>query len=369
MSTSDVTREGLRGVRPGRDADPGLNAGQRAGGDRHARPGKRDERGGRAEQPMVPPAEFSSYYGKPVISAPVWRSPDIPGYLFLGGLAGGSSLLAAGAQFTSRPELARVAKAGAFGAASLSMAGLIHDLGRPGRFLNMLRVLKVTSPMSVGSWLLSAYVPAAGVAAACALTGRLPRLGAVATAGAALLAPGLAAYTAALICDTAVPAWHEGFTEMPFIFTGSGAMAAGGFGLLAAPPGQSSPARHLALLGLATEASAFERMTRRIGMVAEPYQQGRAGAYIRAGQVLSVLGAAGAVLGGRSRLLARASGAALLAASAATRWGIFHAGLASARDPKYTVVPQRDRLRAHGGTGTSLLDGVTDPPAAPASTF
>jgi hypothetical protein len=299
---------------------------------------------------MVPRAEFASYYGKPILNAPVWRSPDIPGYLFLGGLAGGSSLLAAGAQLTGRPALARASKTAALGAVCLGLAGLVHDLGRPARFANMLRVFKVTSPMSVGSWILSGYVPAAGTAAACALTGRLPRAGAAATAAAAVLAPGLASYTAALITDTAVPAWHDGHREMPFVFAGSAAMAAGGFGLLAAPPGESQPARNLALFGVATEATAFERMTRRMGMSAEPYRSGRAGAYIRAGQALSVLGAAGAVLGRtggrRGRAISALSGASLLAASAATRWGVFHAGLASAADPKYTVVPQRERLRA-----------------------
>jgi formate-dependent nitrite reductase membrane component NrfD len=299
---------------------------------------------------MVPPAEFASYYGKPILNAPVWRSPDIPGYLFLGGLAGGSSLLAAGAQLTGRPALGRASKAAAAGAVCLGLAGLVHDLGRPARLVNMLRVFKVTSPMSVGSWILSGYVPAAGAAAACALTGRLPRAGAVATAGAAVLAPGLASYTAALITDTAVPAWHDGHREMPFVFAGSAAMAAGGFGLLAAPLGESQPARNLAVFGVATEAAAFERMTRRMGMTAGPYRSGRAGAYIRAGQVLSVLGLAGAVLGRtggrRGRAISALSGASLLAASAATRWGIFHAGLVSAADPKYTVVPQRERRDA-----------------------
>ena len=226
----------------------------------------------------------------------------------------------------------------------------MHDLGRPARFLNMLRVLKVTSPMSVGSWILSGYVPAAGTAAACALTGRLPRTGAAATAAAAVLAPALASYMAALITDTAVPAWHDGYREMPFVFTGSAAMAAGGFGLLAAPPGENAPARNLAPFGVATEAVAFERMTRRMGMTAEPYRSGRAGGYIRAGQALSVLGAARALAGltggRRGRAISALSGASLMAASAATRWGVFHAGLASAADPKYTVVPQRERREA-----------------------
>jgi hypothetical protein len=345
MSQSDVTREGLRGKRPDWQATTGVNIPQRW---------RRKRRG---EQPVVPRAEFTSYYGKPVINQPVWESPDIPGYLFLGGLAGGASLLAAGADLTGRPVLGRVSKSAAFVAGAVSVAALVHDLGRPARFLNMLRVFKVTSPMSVGSWLLSGYVPLAGAAALCALTGRLPRAGAAATAGSALVGPGVAAYTAALISNTAVPAWHDGYPEMPFVFTGSGAMAAGGLGLLAAPSGEAAPARNLALLGSAMETAALERMERRIGMVAEPYSEGRGGRYMKAGKLLAALGAAGALFATRSRAAGVASGAALIAASAATRWGIYHAGMASAGDPKYTVVPQRQRLDERAAAGPEAAAG------------
>lgn len=332
---------------------PAAVNGQRPGA---ANPAGRWRRKRRGEQPMVPPAEFTSYYGKPVINAPVWGSPDIPGYLFLGGLAGGSSLLAAGADLTGRDVLSRVAKSGAAAAGALSVTALVHDLGRPARFAAMMRVVKVTSPMSVGTWLLSGYLPAAGVAAVTALSGRLPRLGGAATAAAALIGPAVASYTAVLISDTAVPAWHDGYPEMPFVFTGSGMMAAGGLGLLGtalagAGPRESAPARNLALAGAALETPAFERMTSRIGMTAEPYSEGRGGKYIRAAKVLSAAGAAGALLSGRSRVAAALSGIALLGASAATRWGVFHAGLASARDPRYTVVPQRQRLEERARAG------------------
>lgn len=217
----------------------------------------------------------------------------------------------------------------------------------------MLRVFKPSSPMSVGSWLLAGYVPAAGVAAAATVTGRVPRIGATATAGAALLGSGVAAYTAALISDTAVPAWHDGHREMPYVFVGSAATAAGGLGLVAAPLAEQGPARAVALLGVAGELGAFEPMKRRMGMVAEPYSTGTGGRYVRASQVLSLAGAAGAVLGRRNRLASALSGVALLAASACTRWGIFHAGLASARDPRYTVEPQRERLAGRHAPSSS----------------
>jgi formate-dependent nitrite reductase membrane component NrfD len=313
---------------------------------------RRGRRGRRGEQPVVPPAEFTSYYGRPVIKPPVWASPDIPGYLFLGGLSGAASLIGAGADLTGRPALARTAKAGAAAAIGVSLGALVRDLGRPARFLNMMRVFKVTSPMSVGTWLLAGYAPAIGTAALCSFTGRLGRVGAIATAGSAVLGPGVVTYTAALLADTAVPAWHEGYRELPFVFAGSGAMAAGGLGLLGAPTAETGPARGMAMLGWAMEMTAFERMRHRMGMVAEPYAAGRAGRYVRAGQALGVIGAAGAALTAvpaigsdrRGRVIAAVAGAALMAASVATRWGVFHAGVASARDPKYTVVPQRARL-------------------------
>lgn len=334
MSESDVTPEGVRGARPGREALIGKAT------------GRRRRRRGRGEQPVVPEAEFSSYYGMPVLNKPTWKALDIAGYLFLGGLAGSSSALAAGAQATGRPALARVAKAGAVGAISLSMVALVHDLGRPARFLNMLRVVKPTSPMSVGSWLLTAYGPLAGAAALTEFSGRFRRAGAAATAGAALLGPAVASYTAVLVSDTAVPSWHEGYRQLPFTFVGSAASAAGGLGMLAAPVEQAGPARRAAAFGAALELGATQVMKRRMGLAAEPFEHGKAGVLMRASEALTAAGAvAGLLAGHRSRRLAAASGAALLAGSAALRFGVFHAGVASAEDPKYTVVPQRERLR------------------------
>ena len=339
-----VTRNGVAAPRPGREAVTGATTGATPGAESGAR------RAHRGEEAMVPEATFASYYGLPVINPPVWHSPEIPGYLFFGGLAGASSVLAAGASLTRRPHLARATKLGALGAIALSAAALVKDLGRPSRFYNMLRVLKPTSPMSVGSWLLSAYGPAAGVAALSDLSGIAPGVGLAATITAAVLGPGVASYTAALIADTAVPAWHEGHRELPFLFAGSAASAAAGLGLVAAPCRENTPARKLAVWGAATELAAANVMVHRLGLVAEPYRTGRAGGLMRAGEVLTLTGLVTALFARRSRAIAALSGGALLAASACTRFGVFEAGLASARDPKYTVIPQRER-RARAGVG------------------
>ncbi|HEY4918346.1 MAG TPA: NrfD/PsrC family molybdoenzyme membrane anchor subunit [Solirubrobacteraceae bacterium] len=310
----------------------------------------RKRRGGRrGEQAMVPEAEFSSYYGRPVVKEATWAPLDIAGYLFLGGLAGASSPLAAGAQLSGRPGLARPLKLGAAGAISLSLVALVHDLGRPARFLNMLRVFKPTSPMSVGVWILTAYAPAAGAAALGELVplGRLQPLAKLGTAAAAMLGPAVASYTGVLIANTATPAWHEGHREMPFVFVGSAASAAAGLGLLGAPLGENTPARRLAVIGALAELGAVRLLQRRVGVVAETYKCGRAGLLMRTAEALTVVGVLGAIRAAhRTRLGAVLSGAALLSASACARFGIFEAGLQSARDPKYTVQPQRERKQA-----------------------
>ncbi|WP_436535780.1 NrfD/PsrC family molybdoenzyme membrane anchor subunit [Actinoplanes sp. HUAS TT8] len=299
------------------------------------------------ERMMVPRAEFTSYYGRPILNPPRWGALDIAGYLFLGGLAGASSVLAAGAELTGRPALARAGKVAALAAIGGSTAALVHDLGRPERFANMLRVFKPTSPMSVGSWILATYGPLAGVAAATSVTGLFPGIGKAATAGAALTGPAVAAYTGVLLADTAVPAWHGAHGELPFTFVGSAAAAAGGLGMIAAPTAQAGPARRLALLGAALETASSAVSEKRMGMVAETYRSGKAGRLMTASRVLTIGGAVGgALFGRRSRVAAVASGLALLAGSACTRFGIFEAGVASAKDPKYTVVPQRERLAA-----------------------
>ncbi len=294
--------------------------------------------------------EFTSYYGRPIINPPIWEELDIGGYLFLGGLAGSSSIIAAAADLTGRRAMARASRLGASVAISASLLALIHDLGRPRRFLNMLRVFKPSSPMSVGVWILVGYAPLTFGATASELIEELPdAVGRAAGLGAAALGAGVASYTAALIADTAVPAWHGGFRELPFLFVGSAAIAGAGLALTASPTAETVPVRRLAVAGACVELVAERLMERSLGMVAETLRTGSAGRKMRAAKALTALGAAGAALGaGRSRPVAALSGAALIAGSLCTRLGIFEAGMMSAEDPKYTVIPQRERLKARG---------------------
>ncbi|WP_146903186.1 NrfD/PsrC family molybdoenzyme membrane anchor subunit [Cellulomonas aerilata] len=304
---------------------------------------------------MVPEATFTSYYGRAIVKPSPWEA-DIPTYLFAGGVAAGSSLIAAGADLTGRPILRRSGRLAAIAALTVSMVALVHDLGRPERFLNMLRVAKATSPMSVGTWILSSYGPFAGAVAATEVVSMLPsrlRVGPLRLARlvdrpagllAALLAPPVAAYTAVLLSDTATPSWHAAYRELPFVFVGSAAAASAGLGLVAAPVHETGPVRRLALGGAVLELVMEHRMERTMGITAEPLHQGTAGRLMRAAKVLTAAGGAASLFAGRSRTAAVVSGVALLAGSACTRFGVFEAGQESAKDPKYTVVPQRERL-------------------------
>jgi formate-dependent nitrite reductase membrane component NrfD len=306
---------------------------------------------------MVPPAQFRSYYGRPVVKASPWQA-DIPAYLFLGGLAGASSMLAAGADLTGNAALRRPARVTALAAILASLGALVHDLGKPSRFHHMLRVAKPSSPMSVGTWILTGYGPLAGLAALSEARELLPRgslvrrllpgVGRGAGLGAALLGAPVASYTSVLLADTATPSWYHARDQLPFVFVGSAASAAGGMGMVCAPVTKAGPARRMAVAGAVVELAAHARMESAMGLASQPLHQGRAGGYTKAARALTIAGAAlAALLGRRTRTASVLSGLALLAGSAATRFGIFHAGQQSARDPRYTVVPQR-RNRAAG---------------------
>lgn len=334
----------------------------RAGGRRF---GRRKGRGRGREDVMVPDAQFSSYYGRQIVKPAPWKH-EIPAYLYLGGLAAGSAMLAAGAELSGRDTLRRNTRYTAVAALAGSMGALVADLGKPSRFLNMMRTVKLTSPMSVGTWILTGYGAFTGGAFACEVaravlptTGALGRVAAVArfvdrpmALGSAAFAPPLAAYTAVLLADTATPTWHGAYRELPFVFVGSALLAAGGFAMVTTPTQEAAPARRVALLGGAMEFVAHHLMEKRLGMLAEPLHEGRPGRFGRVSQAAALGGLAVTAAFGRNRPAAVAAGIALNAASALIRFAVFEAGIASAKDPRYTVEPQRARLAARRAAGS-----------------
>jgi hypothetical protein len=295
----------------------------------------------------------SDYYGRPVIKEPVW-TPEIPLYFFTGGMAGASAGLAFMAETTGNEVLARRAWAAAMGGIAVSPALLISDLGVPSRFLNMLRMFKVTSPMSVGSWILSGSGATTTLASANALTGLFPVLGRAAKPAAALLGLPLATYTGALIANTSVPVWHNARNMLPALFGAGAAASAGAAATMLTPVRDAAPARRLAIIGAAAELVATNVMEQKLGSLAEPYHEGPSGTLARTAKVLTAVGAM--AIGGwghRRRSAAVLGGAALLGGALAERLAVFRAGFASAKDPKFTVGPQRERVEAGLGKGAS----------------
>ena len=201
--------------------------------------------------------------------------------------------------------------------------------------------------MSVGSWLLALQGTTTGVAATCRLLGIFPALRSGAEAIAGVSGLGMSTYTGALVADTAIPVWHEARRELPFVFAGGAAATAGAAVTAVSRVEDAAPARRLALLGAVLELSAVQRMEKRLGeFLAEPYHQGESGKYAKLAKGLTAAGAATLAVAGRRRAGALAGSALVLAGGAFERWAVFKAGFASAQDPKYTVVPQRERVEA-----------------------
>jgi len=293
-------------------------------------------------------SEDDSYYGRPILKEPVW-APEIPFYFFFGGIAGASSLLHLGARVTGNEKLARRSLLVGAVADVISPALLVSDLGRPERFLNMFRVFKVTSPMSVGSWVLLVSGGASTTAAVLELAGKLKAVKVAAELVSGLAGPPLITYTGTLLADTSIPVWHEARRELPWLFGASALSSAGAAASLIVPPDEAGPARRLAIGGVAATTGIMAAMKKRVGLVGEVYDRDAAGTLGRVAKVCSGAGAALLAARGRQSRAAAVGGSALvLAGELALRWSVFRAGFQSARDPRYVVIPQRERKAAHG---------------------
>ena len=281
-----------------------------------------------------------------MIKPPVWK-PQVPWYFFTGGLTGAASTFAFAAEVASHERLARRSWIVAMVAGTASPVLLITDLGRPERFLNMLRVFKVTSPMSVGSWVVAASGATNGIATATRVLGVMPRLGAAARVGAAARRAADGHLHRGPDRQHRRPRLARGPAELPFLFAASAAASAGAAVAIATPRADALPARRLTALGVLGAQAASVAMERRLGPLAAAYRDGDARRYGNLARGLTLGGAALVGLaGGRSRAAAVAGGLAVLGGAAAARWSVFKAGVASAHDPHQTIAPQRARMAA-----------------------
>ena len=305
--------------------------------------------------PETGPGEDTTYYGRPVLKEPVWEW-YVPAYFWLGGVAGASALLGAAAQLAGGVGMRGLVvrcRLLALAAISLGTVALVADLGRPRRFLNMLRVFRPTSPMSVGSWLLAGFGPAAGGAAVLAGAGGGWRgVADVSGLAAGGLGVPLVGYTAVLLGATAVPAWQEARTSLPVVFAGSAvASAASVLDLVPMGPAERRVVEGFGMAGRALDLAGSLALGREVAGVEEvgrPYRQGLSGALWKAGEAAVAASLVLTLLGRRRRGRRGTPGWARVAAgltgtvgTVLTRVAVFEAGRASARDPRATFRLQR----------------------------
>lgn len=287
----------------------------------------------------------TGYYGTPALKRPQW-TVEVPIYFFVGGLAGASSLIAALAQLSSADrKLIRDSRWLAAIGGLISPALLIADLGVPSRFLNMLRVFKVQSPMSVGSWTLVAF---SNSAAAAAVLGEFERrrpgpielLTNASQIVSALTGMILATYTGVLVGATAIPAWNEHVGTLPIHFAASGTASAAS--LLELMGNQSKALNRIALGAAVVETA----MGASIELNSAPatkccLRTGVSGWTMRGAGLLSgplplvlrMVAAGKSNSASKRRGLRRAAAIASLVGSLLTRWAWVHAGKLSADDP------------------------------------
>lgn len=288
-----------------------------------------------------------SYYGLPVLKAPTWTW-EVPLYFFFGGIAGVSACIAFFAQlFHAEPALVRMCLwVGLIGAGVCPIL-LILDLGRPSRFLNMLRVFKIQSAMSLGVWILVAFSGCtffAVLSFELLLRGIAPSTFApvlwLAEGSGAVMGLLLASYTGVLIGATAIPVWSENHKLLPAHFLTSGLGCAAGILELA---GFLIPATQfigLAAAGIETAIGAVLEVHKKSGD--GPLHHGRSGWTLRIGGVLE--GPAALViriLWGSFPAGREAAAICFLVGALLSRYAWIWAGHASGQDPETLFQVQR----------------------------
>jgi DMSO reductase anchor subunit len=265
----------------------------------------------------------------PMLHPNVW-SWEVPVYFWFGGMASGAAFAALACDVAGDHRSAAVLRRVALGAIGPGAPLLVLDLGRPMRFLHMLRIFKTRSPMSMGSWCLSAFSTLVGGAVAADLLGR-DRVGRALGAATALAGTYLGSYTGVLLASTAVPVWNRSRALLPPIFVCTATATGAAAGRLTLAVVGSRRETRSALAALETLAMSTELVLsfvneRRLGPLAEALE----GPLLRAAE-------AGALAGLASRAIRRpwaghAASGLFLAAGLAFRLAWVKAGRRSARD-------------------------------------
>jgi formate-dependent nitrite reductase membrane component NrfD len=315
-----------------------------------------------------------TYYNQPVLQTPVWIW-TVPVYFYAGGTAGAALTLAGAAQLFGGGRLDGLVQACEWiGAAGLTAGSalLIADLGKPSRFLNMMRVFRPTSPLNLGSWLLGGGASAAGVAAVFGRAAEpLRSLGRLAGFTAGLLGIPLTGYTGVVLSNTVIPAWHDARREWPVLFVASSMTGAASLlDILDLSRREHRVVRTFGLLGKAAEAVSARCVERRIAQVpatAHPFRRGRASLLWRAAQLLGIASLVTALLPRQTRKKRIASAVMGTASSLCVRFASLEIGMASSQNPCAAFGQQRSGYGAFEKTRIAAVVGAGEERACRAS--
>ncbi|MFN2595448.1 MAG: NrfD/PsrC family molybdoenzyme membrane anchor subunit [Actinomycetota bacterium] len=286
--------------------------------------------------------EGKGYYGRPVLKKPVWIWA-VPAYFVVGGAGAAAATLGAATRAAGGDEvecLVRKCRWIALTGLGVGSALLVYDLGRPSRFLNMLRVFRPSSPLNVGSWLLATATPAAGFSAISS-----GALGDAAAVSAGVLALPITGYPGVLLANTAVPVWQEMGAALPGAFVASAATSAASLlELTDLSDKDAAIVRRFAVLAKVGESitgMVAERKARSVPEVGRALDSERPKVLLKIARTSAVAGAAASLLSKRSPKVRRLAGALGTIGAAAFKFGIFFAGDPSAMDPEATFAQQR----------------------------
>jgi len=294
-----------------------------------------------------------TYYDRPMLKKSVW-SIDIPIYYFMGGAAGAALTLGAALQLISRSHVDRVRRLsatchwiGIIGSTG-GAAFLIHDLGRPARFLYMMRVFRPTSPMNMGVWILSGAAPTA-IATGLLINrkGILGKIGEVCGYLSGIFGAALAGYTGVLVSNTAIPVWQEGRWWIPPMFVASSAAtAASVIDIATGDPIARNVSRAFGTVGRIAEiacAQKVERAASRVPKVGEALQRGGPGLLWKSATLLTAASLGLSLFSGRSRRRSAVAGYLGALGSLCLRLAVHYCGDASAADPRASFHSQRNQ--------------------------
>jgi formate-dependent nitrite reductase membrane component NrfD len=339
--------------RDGRDIDPevgrlsGEGASQVAAAstDKHVK-----EMSAAWEHRAEPASDDPTYYERPMLHESVWTWA-VPLYYYVGGLSGASMALGAAAALNRAQAFDDlVQRCHIIGLAGTVVSGglLIYDLGRPSRFLNMLRVFRPTSPMNMGAWILTATGGTAFVTVV--LRDQRGVLGSIGEAFgfiSGLFGLGLATYTGVLIANTAVPAWQASRKSLPVLFGASAVASLGcAFDVFGERVAGSRIPHAFGIVGRAAEVGAgiyTEHEASAVSRVGRPLKQGWSGVLWRTSALLMATSLGLALLPTRTRKRRVWSGVLGSVASLLMRFSVEAAGKASARDPRASFYGQREQ--------------------------